>query len=83
MVAGYTFPAKHSHMNKVLKDEITSDLKGISSLLGKYVDWFRSFYGSLGRDGAPIADLPKVVYWMPASFGLFQPPTGWYGDTSP
>jgi len=70
------FLQAQSHVDKVLKDEITSDLKeNILSFWERYsVDPSGGFYGSLGRDGAPIADTPKGG--MPASFGLFQPPTG-------
>ena len=54
MVAGYTFPATQSHVDKGFKDEITSDLKREYPLfLGKIQRrFFRRLYGSLGRDGA-------------------------------
>lgn len=55
------FLKAQSHADKILKDEITSDLKeNILSFWEKYsVDPSGGFYGSLGRDGAPIADAPK------------------------
>ena len=55
------FLQAQSHVDKVLKDEITSDLKeNILSFWERYsVDSSGGFYGSLGRDGAPIADAPK------------------------
>lgn len=50
-----------SGLCKALHDEITADLKNsILSFWEKYsVDPSGGFYGSLGRDGAPIADAPK------------------------
>ena len=55
------FLKAQSHADKILKDEITSDLKeNILSFWERYsVDSSGGFYGSLGRDGAPIADVPQ------------------------
>ena len=69
------FLKAQSHADKILKDEITSDLKeNILSFWEKYsVDPSGGFYGSLGRDGAPIADAPKGGRTeLPASSGLFS-----------
>lgn len=72
------FLQAQSHVDKVLKDEITSDLKeNILSFWERYsVDSSGGFYGSLGRDGAPIADAPKGGVLNARILGLFQPPTG-------
>jgi mannobiose 2-epimerase len=54
------FLKAQSHADKILKYEIISDLKeNILSFWEKYsVDPSGGFYGSLGRDGTPIADGP-------------------------
>ena len=72
------FLKAQSHADKILKDEITSDLKeNILSFWEKYsVDPSGGFYGSLGRDGAPIADAPKGGVLNARILWTFQPPIG-------
>ena len=68
------FLQAQSHVDKVLKDEITSDLKEtILSFWERYsVDSSGGFYGSLGRDGAPIADAPKGCTECPHPLDFFN-----------
>lgn len=78
------FLQAQSHVDKVLKDEITSDLKeNILSFWERYsVDSSGGFYGSLGRDGAPIADAPKGGVLNARILWTFSTAYRMYGDTA-
>lgn len=78
------FLQAQSHVDKVLKDEITSDLKeNILSFWERYsVDPSGGFYGSLGRDGAPIADTPKGGVLNARILWTFSTAYRMYGDTA-
>ena len=78
------FLKAQSHADKILKDEITSDLKeNILSFWEKYsVDPSGGFYGSLGRDGAPIADAPKGGVLNARILWTFSTAYRMYGDAA-
>ena len=73
-----------SGLCKALHDEITADLKNsILSFWEKYsVDPSGGFYGSLGRDGAPIADAPKGGVLNSRILWTFSTAYRMYGDAA-